>query len=85
MVGQTADVPNAGASGADWISTIASYTDPFNVNLSSTAGTNRYGLPNLLTVGTDDTAALNSLFSSGKPGGLYLDFAFPPAVNPFFM
>lgn len=91
MVGQTADVANAGAALAapltgsdDWISTIASYVDAFHVNLSAPAGTSRYQLANQVTVGTDDTAALNALFQAASQAG-YSSVYFPPDVYPFFV
>jgi hypothetical protein len=84
MVGQTCDIGNIGAAGAELIAAISGYTDPFHVTLASNAGVTRHQTPNELRCGTDDSAALISLFSYAVNSG-YSEVTFPQGVKPFWV
>lgn len=89
MTGETVDVPNAGptVSGAatDWVSTISSITDPFYVTLASNASQTLIGTSELnqISVGTDDTAAINAMLADLPNKGTRIAY-WPNGFNTFY-
>lgn len=73
--GRTVVVQGAGASGADLVTTISSYTDTGHVTLAASASTTVSAT--VVTFGSDDTSACNAAMSAviaAQGGSLY----FPP-------
>ncbi len=63
-VGKLIAIPGAGASGGILSTTIIGYTSPTQVALAANAGTTVAAVSKILSYGTDDTAAINTMIAT---------------------